>query len=305
MAVNFRNANGQPSTVQNIYTTLHTVLILAGWELVYADADAIGTGTAANPAWSKAPTTGAAAGLVIYRMPAMSGFATRWCVEIKPMWATSATLQKVQFRLGTDATAGGVLSSPGSTIEAGSGNNSGGNNTSSTEWYVAAYEHGLLVALPGAAGAVGYLGAIERRRRLDDTILDDLTAFLCSSNASGVAFGASSNGWSSGSTRTRLAQGGEIDAANWVVMKTGANAVPSTLNRMDGATGIPAGPFSVSGGMAGFPRLFMLVAPNDAPPNVDVTRFVDGSNHAYLPATSLSSTFLSDAAQYRVCIAKD
>lgn len=301
MAVNFRTANGQPSTVQNIYTTLHAVLILAGWELVYADADAIGTGTASTPAWSKAPAINTTAGTVIYRMPATSGFATRWCVEIKPAWLGGVDRQRLQIRLG-DGFAANALVNPGAVAEAGAGSSSSA-NTTSTEWYVSAYEHGFLV-MTSSVGSSGFLLALERRRRLDDTILDDAVTYLGAYISSGALFGTVQI--AGGATRTRLAQGGEIDPAAWAVLKTGANAAPGTLNRMDGATGIPAGPFSLSGGMAGFPRLFMLTVPNDTPVNVDATRFVDGANHAYMPATSLSNSFISDqAAQYRVCIAKD
>jgi hypothetical protein len=48
---------------------LTEMLLDSGWEVVYVNADAIGTGTEENPAWDKAYTSGGTIGVIIFKIP--------------------------------------------------------------------------------------------------------------------------------------------------------------------------------------------------------------------------------------------
>lgn len=288
MAVQFSTASSRNSTPANVMTQLHANLIAAGWELVYADADAIGTGTASSPAWSKAPASGATIGRAVYRMPAVAGYATRWCLEFAPFWNGAAGLPwGMSVRSATDATGSGVLTSPSGAMITGPGTLAT-SNSASAEWYVSTYEHGVLIALHATTG---WMACLERRRRLDGTLLDDLTTYMSSPTGSSVTLGGSSVGaWQFGGSSTRTVSNGEYPPQRWAVLSDSqGTAPPNTLNRMDGTTGIPQGPFNVSGGTAGIPRLFLFLPPNDAPLGVDATVYADGQDRAYYPATSTNA----------------
>ncbi|WP_104990851.1 hypothetical protein [Deinococcus sp. NW-56] len=302
MPVAFSPANGRTSTIQNMFTQLHATLLAAGWTLVFADADAIGAGTAENPAWNKAPAVNTNAGRVIYQMPAVAGFPTRWCVELAVSWGSSnTTMQNVAMRLGTEAGGDGTLTGAGTTHRA-NVNNAAGNATS-TEWYVNAYEHGLLLALHIING--GFLLALERRRRLDGTVIDDATAYGCVVGGGNIGAVGTQSAVQQGVAQTRSVSAGEYNAQSWAVFATGGGSAVFTLNRMDGATGIPQGPFNVSGGTAGLPRLFVFLPPNDCTAGVDSTLYADGANRAYHVAVSTSVLHASSSAMGRVAYAKE
>lgn len=300
MAVNLSTASNRAATVQNIMTQAHTTLTASGWELVYADADAIGTGTASNPAWSKAPTATTNAGRVIYRMPATAGYATRWCVQITPVWGSATTRAELALTTATDATSAGVLTNPSGEIRTSSV--ASGANTDSIEWYVSAYEHGLLLALHKAT--TGWMVCVERRRRLDGTVLDDLTTYISGVTPSNPVVGSLSNA-GNGASLTRTASGTTYDPFLWAVLAASVGtAPPNTLNRMDGATGIPQGPFNVSGGTAGTPRLFLFLAPNDTPLGVDTTVYADGAERGYVPAVANSAILPGTTPTPRIAYAR-
>ncbi|MDP9763833.1 hypothetical protein [Deinococcus enclensis] len=303
MAVQFSGANGRASTVQNLYTQLHTLLLAAGWELVYADADAIGTGSAGTPAWDKTPVAGASAGIAVYRMPLVSGYPTRWCLQLNPRWATGAVAaQLLQVQIATAATSGGVLTNPG-TVQQITNGTATASNTASTEWYIIAYEHGLLIGLHATLS--GWLYCAERRRRLDGTVLDDLNVYASSVNANGANVTLGGVTYNNGLSQSRTATQGEITTQRWAVFAASDGSVPYTLNRMDGATGIPQGPINVSGGTSGVPRLFAFLPTNDVTLGVDSTLNVDGQDRAYLPAST--STVMGSGATLtpRVVYAKE
>lgn len=304
MAIQFNAANGRNSTLQNMMTQLHQTLLAAGWEIVYADTDAIGTGSASTPAWSKTPAITTSAGTAVYRMPVVSGYPTRWCVSLNPRWASASggITWGIYATWGTDSTSGGVLTNPGN-VQTFTTNSTSANNNS-TEWYVIAYEHGFLLALHQATGGWLYCG--ERRRRMDGTLLDDLNTYGCTKDAVAQQF-ASMGGVNSGYTgiaMSRTATAGEQGAQMWVVFATSTGGQPYTLNRMDGATGIPQGPINVSNGTSGVPRLFVLLPTNDSVVGVDNILAVDGSNRAYHVASAASITSGS-TLQTRVAYAKE
>lgn len=299
MPVQFSAANSRASTIQNMMTQLHTNLVAAGWEIVYADADAIGTGTASNPAWSKTTATSVSAGLVIYRMPLVTGFPTRWCLQLNPKWGSIAGLAQLYARTAMDATSGGVLTSPGTEFYV-QGNST---NNASTEWYVSTYEHGMLLALP--VTNAGWLLGVERRRRLDGTLMDDLTAYVATAAAgSALSSLGGATGWATGAAQARSVAAGESAAQRWAIFAASDGTEPYTLNRMDGATGIPQGPINVSGGTAGMPRLFAFLPTNDSTVGVDSSLFVDGSSRAYHVASAVNLTG-AGARTPRIAIAKE
>ena len=173
----------------------------------------------------------------------------------------------------------------------------------STEWYVSVYEHGLLVALH--TNSTGWMLAVERRRRLDGSIMDDISTYMTSCASDGTSWAGNTSGWHTGSALARVAGSGEISPQKWVVFSASDGAAPNTLNRMDGTTGVPQGPYSVSGGTNGSPRLFMYLPPNDAPLGVDATYTIDGELRGYLPANCTGLTGPSAAgAQQRVAYAR-
>lgn len=304
MTVQFNAALGRNSTVQNMMTQLHTTLIAAGWEIVHANADAIGTGTASNPAWTKTPAVSASAGIVTYRMPLVSGYPTRWVAQIEAAWTTATAITwGVRVTWATDSSSGGVLTGAGTPHLATAAVSSASTNQTSTEWYIIADEHNVLIALH-AAGS-GWLYSGGRRRRLDGTILDDLSTYatiaLTGSPASISVGGVT--GAVQGIAMSRTATS-ESTAQRWVVFADSAGGVPYTLNRMDGATGIPQGPINVSGGTAGMPRLFAFLPSNDAVAGVDSSLYVDGATRAYHVTTTTGIT-AGSALQTRIAYAKE
>ncbi|WP_295818040.1 hypothetical protein [uncultured Deinococcus sp.] len=301
MPVAFSAAQSRVSTPANVMSQLHTTLLAAGWELVYADADAIGTGTASSPAWSKAYASGASIGLAVYRMPAIAGFATRWCVELNPTYGTAAGVWYMKSRTATDSTGAGVLTSPGSVLS--NSTSSSTSTSTSTEWYVNAYEHGFAIGVHVTGS--GWLWGIERRRTLAGVILDDLVYYACGQSASTVTLnGVVSTGYN-GATNIRVAGAGEQTPQRWVVFADSSGTTPFTLNRMDGTSTLPQGPFNVTGGTAGFPRLFSFYPANDASNAIDLTVTVDGANHIYAVSSAMTGIMPAGTLHARIAYARD
>ena len=86
--------------LKTMAVALHDVLITAGWTIVYADADAIGTGSSGSPAWDKTPATTTTAGRTIYEMSAATASVTRY-VEIEWRWGSAVTEWCPIIDLGT------------------------------------------------------------------------------------------------------------------------------------------------------------------------------------------------------------
>ena len=303
MPVNLSTASARTATIQNIMTQLHTTLTASGWELVYADADAIGTGTASSPAWTKVPAMQASAGRVIYRMPAAAGFATRWCVQIAPFWGaqTGAATVGLVITTATAATSAGVLTNPSGEIRT-AALGATGTNHDSTEWYVSGYEHGLLIALHKPSA--GWMVCLERRRKLDGSVLDDFTTYIAHPSPSAPVFAGLTNA-GNGSSLVRTASGTTYDPVAWAVLAASSGTgPPNTLNRMDGATGIPQGPFNISGGTAGVPRLFLFLPPNDAPLGVDSTIYADDAERGYVPAVAINAILSTANPAQRIAYAR-
>jgi hypothetical protein len=159
--------------INNLIQQLHAVMIAAGWTLEYADADAIGTGTALAPAWDKAWASSQDVGIAVYRMPA-NGSLVRWYARLRPRFG-SVALGRNGFgvQVGTSHDGSGNVSSAVAIPEI------GGDVHTSTQtdgqWWVSASEDHLLLEAPCNNATMAYRGAkarVERVRDSSGTVLD-------------------------------------------------------------------------------------------------------------------------------------
>lgn len=283
MGVQYTRITSNPVTLQQIGQALHSALVAAGWTLEYADADAQIGGVGGAPGWGKAPAANTSAGKAVYRMPA-SGSLNRWYVQVEFRW--SGIITSIQTRF---TTAKGVDSATGVLIEPGTvcGYDSTSQNNNGGDCYLAAFEHGLLVAINSTAH--NYFLGLERRRSLTGQYLDDVVAYGLGSAP------AASGGWtlpSSGSS-VNLARswnsgeyGSQPLAALIGVANNGTPPAPTTYNAQGNSTGYPAGLFSTSGGLGGMLRLLMLWLPNDAPALGSQSVRIDGADRTYFATGS-------------------
>jgi hypothetical protein len=159
--------------INNLIQQLHAVMITAGWSLEYADADAIGAGTALAPAWDKAFASNQNVGIAVYRMPA-NGSLVQWYVRLRPRFGTVA-LGRNGFgvQIGTSHDGSGNVSSTVPNPEVGGDVHS--STQSDGQWWVSASEDHLLLEAPCANTSMAYRGAkarVERVRDSSGTVLD-------------------------------------------------------------------------------------------------------------------------------------
>lgn len=279
------NAGTNSSTLQVWARKLHELLLAAGWTLEYANADAIGTGSASSPAFDKAPAASTSGGVVVYKMP-LNGQATPWFVRIEPQWAagTGGSNSFINVQIGTGQS-GGVLANPSTAVVLATASTSFANNGS--ELFVSAHPDAFCVCLTGTNA--NWLVSVGRRINLAGETLDDLvTSLIASAN---VTVSGPSGIVPEGSCVTRSAQSGELSAQRFVAFTSpGASATtcvqPNTLNLPAAASGFPLGPYLTSGGLQSLPRLWMMVADNDSVAGTDQMVRVDGQDRLYLVASS-------------------
>lgn len=160
------------ATLTAFMTKFHAEAILAGWSIEYADADAIGTGSAGTPAWDKTPATSTDGGIAVYQMPA-NGFTTEWFVRVRPGWAL-ATLRPHMRGLTIGTThdgSGGVTGGASELVPA-----VGGNNTDALQYQLSISEDGFALVIGGNDGRPVVIA--ERARRSDTGVVtDDMIAF--------------------------------------------------------------------------------------------------------------------------------
>lgn len=282
-------ANGNPaSTPTNLMRALHTQLVLSGWTLVYADVDALSGNTLAQgPLWNKVLAASVSLGTVVYKMPAVAipGVAspTRWCLRIN--LATQASANNVNYTAtsGTDCDAGGVLTAASTAYALSAGTS----NVSMTDWYVSAYEHGLLIATFATQGA--FLFHLERRRKLvSGDVLDDLTFNVGQSITTVAVFGAvSGNNWPSGASFTRSLTA-ESTASLWNIIKNSSGSAPATMQINNGTSATPVGPECTSPERSGIPRLFQVYSAGDIGVGVLQNIVADGATRQYFTTSDAS-----------------
>jgi hypothetical protein len=259
---------------------LQTLLLAAGWTIEHADADAIGTGTAAAPAWDKTPAANTDAGIAVYKMP-LNGHTTQWFARVRPGWAGATT--RVHMR--------------GLTIGAahdGSGSVTGGGaelvpavvtgNTDALEWQAAVSEDGFVVILGTISSHP--LWAVERARLLAGAVTDDVIAYnKGTSTTTGYA------------GRLASASAGEVNSSYPVALVGhhfgGTAATIPSVESQDAAEIVVLGPYH-PGGLPLFapPRLWLLASPADVPGNADRVLTVDGAARTYRAMSASISTSL-------------
>lgn len=260
--------------IDDVFPVLHSLLIAAGWTLEYADADAIGTGTAENPAWDKEYASASLAGRAVYRMPA-NGTLPRWYVRIEPGWGTSSTrVAASRFALGTGHDGSGTLT--GITYEGTP--SSPAATTSSAAVQMAASEDGFFVGWMIVTIPVFLL--VERLRDADDALYEEMLAFQNTGSAASnnVAVIVSPTvGLTYG--QTALVLGGWIGSTSPGVIGAG------TIESSDGASAPIAGFWMpCSFGLSAPPRIAFFGAAADHSPNTLYNRQIDGALRAYKAA---------------------
>lgn len=282
----FRNSAGTDSSLLRVWARkLHENLLAAGWTLEWANADAIGTGSAGSPNWDKAPAVNTSAGQAIYKMP-KGTFATAWFVRIEPRWGGSALAPTLDVQVGTGQS-GGVLASPSTTVAV-SQTISSVNNTIA-ETFVVAHEEAFCICLHGGNSAGSFVLHVGRKRDLSGDVLDDITTAVMGGGGITVSGPAGIN--VSGSCVTRSAQNGDQAAARFVCFTSpGAGATscvePTTMNFPVSAEGFPLGPYLTSGGLGGPPRLWSIVATQDSVAGTDQLYVIDGLEREFVASAS-------------------
>lgn len=172
-----RTAAVNNSTIQSMMTALHQQLLLSGWTIEWANAGAIGTGTLAAPAWSAPFAANSDSGIVVYRMPTR-GHATSWFVRLRMGFgATTSTNTLVrgltigEFHDGAGGVTGGISEAP----------NSGVGTSPDVAFSISSSEDGFVLATN-----THFLLNIERVRRPDGTVEDDIIAYYYSGTSVNV-----------------------------------------------------------------------------------------------------------------------
>lgn len=267
---------------------LHDLLIAAGWELQYANANAIGTGTASSPKWDAVTAaTNTSAGLATYRMP-LAGLTNRWVVQIELHWTTTTSTFGIRTTTAQAVNTGtGALTLPGTTY----GPNGQVAHTTA-ESVIAVSEYGFVV------NSASIWHGVERRRSITNAWMDDI---LTHQHAAGTPTGFAQGGWG----RARSWATGEFApmALAWLNGLDGSSALGiTTLSGADNV-GYPTGPYQTSDGLGGLVRHLVTMRPADSVAGVDQGIEVNGTVRMYAPLTQASIT--SNPGGNRILIAKE
>ena len=287
--VRFHRANAAPnSSLVSVWAKkLHELLLQAGWTLEFANADAIGTGSAASPNFDKAPAINNSAGVVIYKMP-LNGQVTPWFVRLEPRWGTGTVNSFLGVQVGTGQNAGALLVASAAVV-LGTATSTPVNDNS--ELFVIAHPDAFCVCLTGGT-ALGWLMSVGRR--IDDAGVtgDDLSiSFITAAN---ITVTGPAGVDTVGSSVTRSVTRGESQPEKFLVLAcpgTGPTnyTQPLTTNRDGAETGLPLGPFLRSGGLGSVPRLWYIVADNDSVAGNEQMMFIDGADRRSIAAASSSA----------------
>ncbi|UQN05438.1 hypothetical protein [Deinococcus sp. QL22] len=259
------------SSAALIMSKLHELLIAKGWEIQWANAAAIGTGTAANPKWDTTPAVSTSAGIASYLMP-LAGLTNRWVVTVEMAWAAGSVLIPLFY----STTAQSVSTSTGVMTGAGRRNGGSFGQFNAGQAHVTVSEYGF------AFTNAGLWHGVERRRQITNTYSDDLTSHQFSTAGNvGFANGARNlcRNWTTGEYgEDALAFLGTYATT---ALTSGDNI--ATLSSGDGNVGFPAGPITTSNGLGGVLRHVQCFRPNDSVVGIDQAITVDGQTRLYLP----------------------
>lgn len=288
-------AGTNSSLISAFAPKLHALLVAAGWTILYANADAIGSGSSSNPAWDKTPATNASAGKTIYRMPA-NDHTRQWCVQIEHGWGTStANNLTTSITVGTDWDGTSALIDAGGTITYASNA-----STLNLEVLISTSEDGFAFAYAGNTTSLLRWALVERPRAFDGQVTDDLAI---SGYAVGGTFPSSNIAY--GCARYRASDGLEYTAAPWAALAHSQGptswqgpASGGGFTSADGETGLPIGPLTISGIPAALPRLLLLIHAQDAVAASDHPVFVDEDVRLYrTPVSLVSSAYVTVLAR--------
>lgn len=274
------------STIAVIGPKLHSMLLSAGWSIEYADADAIGGGSAGTPAWDKSYSSGALAGTVVYQMPA-NGHTTEWFVKFSLGWGTAADRVSPRFlQCGTGHDGSGTLTGGGTGITSSAGTGS----TASLGHIISVSEDGFATWWDGST-ATGALLMVERVRAADGTVTDDMLALL-KPNTNALY------------RRAYAALGGEDTLSDIIFLSRitdgsiSINTIASVVSA-DGSASVIVGPYLARQALlAAPPRLLNFIAVSDAAAGTTIQQEVDGGAKTYqVGASSMGVGYVAIATE--------
>lgn len=274
-------AGTNSSTIQNVMTRLQAVMLAATWDLLYADATAIGGGSSGNPAWDATPTNNTSAGKTIWRMPA-NDHSRQWYVQVEVGWGSNTgNFHRFIVTVGTGFDGVDALTGAGSTITY----ETGGSASTGLEAIMAASEDGFALFHTSNSQLTARWILVERARDLNGTVNDDLIVCgYASATTAGYFPNVTPN---HGSVRYRASDGLQYAGAPYFALAAVNNAqgmstlATGSTTSADGETNVPVGPVPMSGGIAGIPRLAMMLNANDVVINTDHPVLVDGQVRLY------------------------
>lgn len=275
------------STIAVIGPKLHSMLLSAGWSIEYADADAIGGGSAGTPAWDKSYSSGAVAGTVVYQMPA-NGHTTEWFVKFSLGWGTAADRVSPRFlQCGTGHDGSGTLTGGGTgiTMSASTG------SAASLGHIISVSEDGFAAWWDGST-ATGALLMVERVRAADGTVTDDMLA-LAKPNTN-TLYRRAYTAASGEDTLSDIIFLGQIGNGGGI----GLSAVASVVSA-DGSASVIVGPYLARQALlAAPPRLLNFIAVSDATGGTTIQQDVDGGAKTYqVSASSLGIGYVAIATE--------
>lgn len=261
----------------------------AGWDILYADATAIGGGSSSVPAWDATPTINTSAGRAIYRMPA-NDHSRQWYVQIELGWGgNAANNHRFIVTIGTGWDSVDTLTGAGNTVTYESGG-----ATTGLEVLMAASDDGLAFEYVSTNATTTRFVLVERARDLDGTVGDDLILLGYSSNGTFPDGNPSYSGM-----RYRGSDGLEYAVNRWFLLAptTSPSSFPnnstSSTTSADGETNLPIGPICMSGTPAGLPRLVQIVGQLDAVAGTDHPVLIDGGVKQYrTPNSFITSAYV-------------
>jgi hypothetical protein len=243
-------------------TTLHTLLIAEGWEIVAADADAIGSGSLANPAWDKTPVVNSDAGVVVYRMAA-TPMTTQWYVRLRPRWASGIDRFGFYSQVATGwdgSNLSGIVGTETGASTSTAAADSGGNT------YISASPEGFVMVGNASGRAIPFAAFLANNQ--DGTISDDIVQIHMNLVASVTGHSGYSHVAARGICRTTDASGVHGDRALVFLGELASvSAFRHHFSLSDGPTSeLPVGPMLFSKRYTGFcPHLVWVPQSRFAP----------------------------------------
>lgn len=290
------------STVQNVMTALHGHLIASGWTIEYADADAIGTGSAGTPAWDKAPASNTSMGVVVYRMPA-NDHTNRWFVWIDARYGSSTALMGYRCRGGLTHDGSGNVSDGSAELGPAIGVNTGaGFMMSVSEDFFAIVQYGFATATANG------LFMVERPRTMAGVVGEGLVCLNYRSAASAVAgFSLTASG---GVLRENVSSFGVLmlgsTSGTSVGVYSSSNMGSAGTKDAAGETAYPCGPYIVSSSGLFLPRSLMAFCTDDQVAGGIMPVDVDGSVREYkFTGEIISRDPFQTGSVYRTAVATE